>query len=325
VELTGPEKAVLLLLSLDESTAAPIVAELDPDDLRKLREVASLMRAVPATALPTVYEEFVNEAGAAVAVPKGGVRYLRRIATRALGEAKTQELFVEGPQTAMERLASADVEALSVVLNEEHPQLVAAILSQLPQEKSVTLLQRLGEEKRGEVLERLGSMKEVPAGLLEEVAMALSAELPTSTSEVKVSVDGVGKTAALVRSLDAKTGEAILGHLASHNAGLAADIRKAMYSFEDLKALDVRALRSVLEAVPSEQLTLSLKTASEQLKTHIFTSMSKRAAERIREDLEIMGGVRLAEVEAAQQEIVQQCLKLAAEGVISLDGGADLV
>jgi flagellar motor switch protein FliG len=318
-ELTGPEKAVLMLLSLDEAAATPILAELSDDDVRKLREVASMMRAVPASSLDQVYHEFVERTQEAVAVPRGGVRYLRRIASRALGEAKTQQIFVEGPQTAMERLASADPAALAAVFEHEHPQLVAAILSQFETDRAAEIVVQLPEEMQPVVLSRLGTMTDVPAGLLEEVASALSAELPAAEAEASMSVDGVSRSAALVRKLGRETGEAVLSQIAEDNEELAGEIRKAMYSFEDLGVLDARALRSLLEAVPVERLTLALKTASESLRQHVFSSMSRRAAERIREDMELLGGVRLADVEAAQREIVEVALRLEAEGGISLD------
>lgn len=319
VELTGPEKAVLMLLSLDESTAAPIIAELDMDDLRKLREVATVMRAVPASALDSVYGEFVEKSQEAVAVPKGGVGYLRRIAIKALGEARTQEIFLEGPQSSLERLANADEVSLAAVLEGEHPQLVAAILSQIPTNKAVAVLEQLPEENRAGVLERLGKMSEVPAGLLEEVAATLSNELPQAGSEALISVDGIAKSAALVRRMNRETGEILLGNLAEDDADLATEIRRAMYTFEDLSMLDQKALRALLESVPSDKLVLALKTASEKFREQIFSSMSKRASDRLREDLEILGGVRLTDVEAAQREIVEQALMLAAEGVISLE------
>jgi flagellar motor switch protein FliG len=325
MELTGPEKAVLMLLSLDETTATPILSELDPGDVRKLREVAGLMRAVPALALDDVYAEFIERSREAIAVPRGGVRYLRRLATRALGEARTQEIFVDAPQTAMERLAGADNASLALVLENEHPQLVAAVLSQLDPEKAARVLGQLPEALRPSVIERLGRLTEIPAGLLEEVASALSAELPAAGSEAAMSVDGISRSAALVRRLGRATGEAVLGQLSQDDAELAGEIRRAMYSFEDLKALDARALRSVLEAVPSERLTIALKTASDDLKDQIFRSMSKRAGDRIREDMEMLGGVRVSDVEAAQREIVETALRLDAEGVISLEGSANAV
>lgn len=325
MELSGPEKAVLMLLSLDEATATPILSELEPADVRKLREAASNMRAVPATALEHVYAEFIQQTKEAVAVPRGGVRYLRRLAGRALGETKAQEIFVDQQQSALDRLAGAEPSAIASVMENEHPQLVAAILSQLDNEKAARVLEQLPEASRAQVLERLGTMTEIPSALLEEVATALSAELPTSQADTVRTVDGIARSAALVRRMGRETGEALLGVLEEGNQELATEIRRAMYTFEDLGVLDARALRSLLEAVPVEKLTMAMKTASESLRNHIFTSMSKRAAERIKEDMEVMGGVRLADVEGAQREIVEVALRLDAEGTISLEAKSAVV
>ncbi|HEY3665828.1 MAG TPA: FliG C-terminal domain-containing protein, partial [Polyangiaceae bacterium] len=269
MELSGPEKAVLMLLSLDEATATPILSELEPADVRKLREAASNMRAVPATALEHVYAEFIQQTKEAVAVPRGGVRYLRRLAGRALGETKAQEIFVDQQQSALDRLAAAEPAAIASVMENEHPQLVAAILSQLDNEKAARVLEQLPEASRAQVLERLGTMTEIPSALLEEVATALSAELPTSQADTVRTVDGVARSAALVRRMGRETGEALLGVLEEGNQELATEIRRAMYTFEDLGVLDARALRSLLEAVPVEKLTMAMKTASESLRNHI--------------------------------------------------------
>ncbi len=319
MELTGPEKAVLMLLSLDEATATPILGELDAEEVRKLREVAALMRAVPTSALDTVYSEFITRSREAIAVPRGGVRYLRRIATRALGEARAQEIFVDAPQSAMERLLAADPGALAAVLENEHPQIVAAVVSQLDPERAAGVLDALPEDARPLVLERLATLKEVPAGLLEELAAALTAELPPEEAEAAMSVDGISRSAALVRRLPRDAGDALLARVGEASPDLATEIRRNMYSFDDLMALEPRALRSVLEAVPADRLVLALKAASTEMREHIFKGMSKRASERIRDDMELLGGVRLADVELAQQEIVEIALRLASEGVISLD------
>jgi flagellar motor switch protein FliG len=325
MELSGPEKAVLMLLSLDEATATPILSEMDAGDVRKLREAASNMRAVPATALEHVYAEFIQQTKEAVAVPRGGVRYLRKLTGRAMGEVRAAEIFVDQQESALERLAAADPSAIASVMENEHPQLVAAILSQLDNEKAARVLEQLPEASRSQVLERLGTMTEIPSALLEEVATALSAELPTSQKDTVRTVDGIARSAALVRRMGRETGEALLGTLEEGNQELATEIRRAMYTFEDLSVLDARALRSLLEAVPVEKLTMAMKTASESLRNHIFTSMSKRAAERIKEDMEVMGGVRLADVEAAQREIVEVALRLDAEGTISLEAKSAVV
>lgn len=324
MDLTGPEKAVLMLLSLEESAAAPIIAELDSAELHKLREVASVMREVPAASLDKMYEEFLQRSREAVAVPRGGVRYLRRVAARALGEDRTAEIF-EGPDTAMDRLLSSDPIALAVVLENENPQLIAAVLSQLPKEKARDVLEQLPADLRPIVLERLARMTEVPAGLLEEVAAALLAEMPPSGAEAMISVDGLSKSASLVRHLDREAGETLLASLSQDDRDLADEIRRNMYSFEDLLILDKKSMRALLDSVSAGHLTLALKTASEALRERVFQSMSKRAADRLREDLELLGGVKLTEVEAAQQEILAQALALSAEGVLSFEENNGLV
>jgi flagellar motor switch protein FliG len=317
-ELEGAQKAVLMLLSLEESVATPIIAELEESELRRLREVASGMRTVPSSALEKVYGEFLLASKDAVAVPKGGVRYLHRLTTRALGEEQSNAIFQDRPPTPMDRLASADPIALASVLENEHPQLVAAIASQLPSPKAAALLEELPKDLRVAVVERLSSMTEVPVRLLDEIAAVLSAELPEEQRDASLTIDGLAQSAALIRKLGKDVGEQVLAALDKGNPQLASEIRRSMYTFEELAELDGRGMRALLEAVPVERLTLALKTASEALKKTVFDSMSKRAAERIKEDMEILGGVRLADVEAAQREIVETALRLDKEGTISL-------
>ncbi len=321
--LTGPEKAVLLLLSLDENAAAPIVAELDATELRKLREVAAMMQAIPASALDDVYAEFVDRSREAVAVPRGGVQYIRRLAARALGETRSQEIFVGAQPSGLDRLANATPANLAAVLENEHPQLIAAILSQVDAVRAARIFEGLPAPLQPQVLARLSTMTEVPAGLLEGVASAISAELPPPDAEASMSVDGVARAAGLVRKLSKTLAGDLLTQLTQEQSEIANEIRRSLYSFEDLKDLDQRALRAILKEVPNERLVVALKTASEALKNHIFSSMSSRAAEFLRDDLAGLGGVRLTEVEAAQREIVETALRLEAEGTISLGGDAD--
>jgi flagellar motor switch protein FliG len=317
--LNGPEKAVLMLLSLDEAVATPIIADLDPTELRKLREVAAMMSSVPTGALDNVYAEFVDRTQKAVAVPRGGVRYLKSIATRALGSAKANDIFVDAPQTAMQRLATADAGQLAGLLESEHPQLTAAILSQLDPAKAAKTLDALPDAVRPLVVSRLGAMTEVPAELLEEAATALGAELPAGREETAVPVDGLAYTAQLVRKLGRKKGAELLEKMEGENEELVRAIRQALYGFEDLLAVDPKGMRLLLESVPVERLTLALKAASEAMSAHVFGSMSKRAADRIKEDMEALGSARLADVEAAQREILEVALRLDAEGQISLE------
>ena len=324
-ELTGPEKAVLLLLSLNEATAAPVVAELEAEDVQRLWETAQSMRAVPASALDQVYKEFLERSQDAVAVPKTGLRYLRRVSSEAFGEEKAQEIFGDGQPTALARVVRTDPTTLGSALENEHPQLVAAVLSQMRPSRAAEVLESLPEPMRAVVLQRLGAMTELPGGLLEEVAAAILNELPDTQTEKALVVDGIACSAALVRSLSKETCEMLLGDLEVEDENLASEIRRSMYSFEDLLLIDPRSMRELLKAVPGDRLTMALKTASNELQAHIFGGMSKRAADRMREDLELLGAVRLAEVEQAQRDIVEVALKLESEGTISMGGDSDKV
>jgi flagellar motor switch protein FliG len=322
--LTGPEKAVLMLLSMEESTAVPVLAELSPDEVSRLRVAATNIKSVPVSQLGTVYREFIERSQFALAVPRGGLRYLEQITERALGPAKSGLIFSDRKRSSLERLEAADPAAIAAVLEHEHPQLVAAILSQMQAERAADVVARLPAEKRPQVLMRLGTMTEVPASIVEEIAGALTTELPSVDAEVTLQVKGLDRTAALIRKLGRELGEEVLDALAEDNDELADAIRQAMYTFDDLMVLNATSLRLVLEGVPSERLTLALKTAPEKLKNAVFSSMSRRAADRIREDMEMLGGVRLADVEAAQREIVEVATRLMAEGTISLEGGGDV-
>jgi flagellar motor switch protein FliG len=323
--LTGPEKAVLMLLSLDEATAAPIVAELEEADLRKLREVASLMRAVPATSLEEVYAEFVARARTAVAVPRGGVTYLRRLTQRALGDSRTEAIFKPDEQSGLERIARVDPGTVAAVMEREHPQLVAAILSQLDPQRAAAILAAIPEDRQVLVVARLASMTEVPAGLLAGVASAIAAELPPPDAEASMSVDGVSVAAGMLRKLDKQVAQSVLERLEEDGNEVAEQIKRALHTFDDLKVLDSRGLRALLKEVPQDRLVLALKTATVDMREKVFASMSTRAAELLRDDLDALGGVRLADVEAAQREIVEIALRLEVEGTISLGGQSDLV
>lgn len=315
-ELTGPEKAVLMLLSLDQAAAAPIVEELDATELRKLREVAAMMRAVPTSALEKVYSEFIQRGNELVAVPHRGVSYLRRLATTALGKAEDAQEEVK--ESAISRIGLAPPEAIAAVIEHEHPQIAAAILSQLDAARAARVMQQLPDEVKISVLLRLSTMTEIPAGLLETVAEAFAQGLPEPSNEASISVDGLSSAASLIRRLGKEVAAEMLEQITDENSELAEEIRQAMFTFEDLQQVAPRSLRSILTEVPSDVLVVALKTASEKLREHIMSCMSKRAADLLREDLEMMGSVRLAEVEAAQKEIVNTALRLDASGAISL-------
>jgi flagellar motor switch protein FliG len=316
--LTGAEKAVLFLLSLDEVIATPIVSELTEADLRKLRAVASTMREVPAGAIDDAFREFLDRSSSAVAVPRGGLPYLRRLSIGALGESRAREVFEDGVTSPLARLEGAAPEAVASLLSNEPPQLIAAILARLEPNAAAGILAALPLDRQSTLIAHVSQMTELPAKVVEDVATALANELPTDDAATLISVDGVAKAAEMLNAAGRETSNAILTQIESENATIANEVRMAMFTFDDLAGLDARAMRELLREVPSERLTIALKGASPQVLAAVYSGLSARAAELIKDDLELLPKVRKADLDAARREIVEAALRLESDGRIDL-------
>jgi flagellar motor switch protein FliG len=321
--LTNAEKAVLFLLSLDEAAARPIVEELGEEEIRKLRAVASTMREVPKDAIALTFREFLERSGSAVAVPRGGLPYLRRLSAGALGEDRTRAVFEDGVTSPLTRLERARPEDVATLLDAEPPQLAAAILSVLDPARASSVLFAMSEDRQAAVIKNVGRMTQVPATVLEDVAAALVASLPTSDASTLVSVDGVAKAAELLNSTGKGAQELILGFLDTEDPELATDVRQAMFTFDDLARVPGRQMRVLLREVASDRLVLALKGASDTVIDAILAGLSSRAAALVRDDLEAMANARKADVLAARREVVGVALQLEADGQIDLGRGDD--
>jgi len=320
--LTDPQKAVLFLLSLDEEVASPIVNALDPSELRKLREIAASMQEVSASALDETYREFVERTAVAVAVPKGGLPYLRRLTRGALQGVPDEpvELDIEGP---MQRLETAPPEAVAALLAEETDQLIAAVLARLDPKRAAPILEALPPEREATILMRMTKMTDLPVTILDDVAAAIAAELPQQTGDTSETLDGVKRAADILNSGGRQMSMSILEVIEEKQPELARDMRLAMFTFVDLGRLDAKSMRTLLREVPTERLTIALKGAPQEVIDAIFLGLSERAAALIRDDLEVLGKVRKSEVEGARQEVVQVALRLEADGVLDLGRGGE--
>jgi flagellar motor switch protein FliG len=319
--LTNAEKAVLFLLSLDEASARPIVEELGEEEIRKLRTVASTMREVPKDAIEHTFKEFLERSGSAVAVPRGGLPYLRKLSAGALGEDRTRAVFEDGVTSPLTRLERARPEDVASLLENEPPQLAAAILSVLPPQSASSILFAMSEQRQAAVIKNVGRMTQVPATVLEDVAAALVASLPTSDASTLVSVDGVAKAAELLNSTGKSGQELILGFLDTEDPELATDVRQAMFTFDDLVRVPSRQMRVLLREVASDRLVLALKGAPDNVVEAILAGLSTRAASLVRDDLEAMANARKSDVLAARREVVATALRLEADGQLDLGRG----
>lgn len=316
----GAVKAALWVLSAEEDLAVDTLANLDENEIRRLYEVVRHLGETTSEQLDAVHQEFRTQLKPGVLHLRGSQTYLSKLTTRALGEQKaTRLLTVRSIQTdPTESLERADLDILAPVLAAEHPQIIAAVLASLDSHRAAEILPRLPEGIRGEVVRRMTQLAKVPRSALAEVERVLAAGLPVS-SDGEADVDGMRQAALILNQLEAPIAESVLAALKSEE--LTGNLRRAMFTFDDLAQLDKRAFQVLLKEVPSEQLLTALKTANEKIREQVFASLSKRAAEMLKDDLEVLGPVRLADVEQAQQAIVDQALRLRNEGKLAIAGG----
>ncbi len=319
--ISGPEKAVLFLLSLDEKVATELVGELTEADLRKLRTVASTMHEIPSGAMDEVFKDFVDRASRAIAVPRGGLPYLRRLSVDALGEERARAVFEDGVTSPFARLEVASPEAVAALLAKEPPQLAGGILARMTPAAAAEVLSAIPADRQAAVIAHVSRMTEIQADIIEDVAAAIANELPSSDMSTHVNIDGIAKAAEILNASGKDQSRAILEALEAENAGLAGDVRQAMFTFEDLVRVDARSMRELLREVPTDRLTIALKGSSDAVKGAIFAGLSSRAAELIRDDLELLTNVKKSEVEAARIEVVQVALRLEADGRVNLGRG----
>ena len=234
--------------------------------------------------------------------------------------------FDSGP-VPFKELANVSPKILAQILRNEHPQTLALILGHLPPDNAGNLLQNMAPGVRAEVLIRLAKLEAVAEEMLVEVDRVLQSQLIAIGGKEGRKVGGVNSVAEILNAIDRATEEEIMADIEEESAQLAEEIKQLMFVFEDIIKIDDRGIREVLKEISNEDLTMSLKTAPEELREKFFKNLSERAGNMIREDLEIMGPVKLSEVEAAQQNIVKQVRRLEAEGriVIAGSGGEVLV
>lgn len=319
--LTNPEKAVVFLLSLDEEAARVLVADLGEGELKKLRTTAATMKEVSKGSLDTTFREFLEKTGEAVALPRGGVRYLRRLTTTTHGEDAARDVFDEATATPMQRIERAKPQDLAALLMSEPVQLVAAFLSVLPAKLSAGVLQEMDAERQQEIVRAVTELKEIPTTALEEAAEAIAAVLPVSDGGTVQTIDGMSKAAQVINAADKSVQQTLLAAIESNDPELLEKVREAMFTFEDLKKLDERAMRMLLREVPAERLVLALKGADDDLIDALLAGLSSRAAQLIRDDLDVLGYVKKPEIEAARREVVGVALRLESEGRLELPRG----
>ena len=332
-KMTGPKKAAILLLALGEDAAADVMKNLEEAEIQQVGYYMSRFTDVSPEELDIVLEEFYRNS----VMADEGVNissspdFVKNALTKALGADRAKELsdnLRAGEEEAgLEALRYAEPIMISNYIRTEHPQTIALILSYLKNaEQSSAVLRDLPESLQADILYRMAVIESIPPGVISEMNEVLTEEMKTAGS-MTTSVGGVEPVAEILNSVDKATETRILSSIEETNPDLAEQIRELMFTFEDMALIDAKQMQLVMKDVDQADMVLALKTASDAVKELIFSSMSSRAAEMVREDLENLGPAKLSDVESSQQKIIKVVKKLEEAGTIIIAGagGGDLV
>ena len=320
------KKLAAFLIVLGPELASELLKGFDPRDVREISLEMAKMDLVDHKTQRKVMEEFSKLAADAVVSAAGGTQFTRQVLEKSLGSFQANEMLQSVSPSPVSKLDASvlqelDARQLFNLIKQEDPQTVAFILSYLEPSKCGEALGYLTPDMRTEVVTRIASMEPVPSDVLGKVLTALNKQI-MAVRALSTKSGGLKSIADVINSMDPTMGRALMSSLDEKNPELSGSIKKILFSFEDLRKLDVMSLQRVLREVESRDLVLSLKTASEPLKVLMFSALPKRAAENIKDEIKMTGPVRIMDIEAAQERILEAMRKLEAEGQIVVGGGA---
>ena len=322
--LTGAQKAAILLVVLGEEAASGICRHLPEQQIQRVtQEIAEMSQVSPETVV-SVLEEFHKLTTTHEYLAHGGTEYASKLLVKAFGP-ENAKLLLEQVSRAQEMSASkldslqkADPQQLAKFLESEHPQTIALILAHLDVRQSTALLLKLPEASRAEVVKRLAKLRAFSPEMAQKVAIVLHKRLQSLGEQSRRAYAGFKGVADLLNQLDQGSVKTILEAIEADDSTLALSIRNLMFTFEDFLSVPEAGLRELLGQLDNRVLAMALKGASEDLKAHIFKTMSSRAVEMLKEDMEVLGPVRTKDVSKAQQEVVAAARKLESEGKLVL-------
>ena len=325
-KLSGPQKAAILFLTMGEEYSTALFKELDEASIKKIGKYMSEITYIPSDVLGTVMDEFLINFKSDSDVVISGEDFLKQVVNKSLDKETAREVFKvigeKGSSVPFSDLAYIPVENLINIIQGEHPQTIALILSYLPYEKAAEVLKSLSEELKIDVALRIVQIGQVDVEIVKELDKVIKSELSKIGGATR-KCDGIETLANILNQVDGITEESVLSHIENEDGDLADMVRQKMFVFEDLLQIENRHFRDILQNVDNQLLIKALKTTSDEMKNKVFSNLSERASEMLKEDMEVMGPVKLSEVEEAQQEIIKVAKRLESEGRIVLSKGGD--
>jgi len=323
-QVTGVRKAAILLVAVGETLAKEILRALPEQDVQRLTEELADLRGITPELSADILEEFWEMLATQNVMIHGGLDFASRLLMETFGKQRAEDLLMlvrrsqEAAHGNLAKLQRTDPQQLGKLLDSEHPQTIALVLAHLDPRRASMVLDNLSEDHKVVSIERLAEMRQFSPEMAQKVAQILHRRLESVGDTARKSYSGYKAVADLLNRLNAEEAKKILESIEEAKPELALSIRNLMFTFEDLVTVPPATIREIVSGVDKRQLALALRGANEELRAQIFKSMSTRAVEMLKEDMEVLGPVRSREVAQAQQEILNLARRLEAEGKVIL-------
>ena len=328
IELSSAQKAAAVIVSLGAEKASQVYQFMEPEDIEQLTLEVARLGMLDAAQTEEVLTEFYQNCMTNKAVTEGGLEYARTVLEKAFGSQAATSLLEKVTKSLKNRefafLDKADVKSLYSALQNERPQTMALVLSYVDPSKAAGVIEQLPPDRQIKVVEAIATMESASPAAIKIIEKEMERKFSSIVTSSNVKVGGIDYVASIMNNLDRSSEKSIFDGLNVNNAELADEIRKRMFVFEDIITLDDRAVQRVLANCDQRDVVLALKSANSEVSNKLFSNMSARLAESIRDDLEITTNVRMKDVEDSQQRIVGIIRDLEEKGeIVILKGGKD--
>ena len=321
------QKAAVFLMSIGEESAAEVMKHMGPKEVQRIGIAMTTVKDLSKEMVNSVIGEFMTTVNKQTSLGVGVDDYVRNVLYSALGEDKAagviDRILLGGNSQGLESLKWMQPKSVAELIGNEHPQIIAIILSYLESDMAAEIVIEFPEKVRSDLLLRIATLESVQPAAMKELNETLEKQLKGGSNIQSSSIGGVKAAADILNFIETSAEAAIMEKVKEVDEDLGQEIQDLMFVFENLMGVDDRAMQTILREVSTDSLLLAMKAADDELKEKIYANMSKRAAEMLRDDLEAKGPVKLSEVETAQKEILSIARRLADEGQISLGGSAD--
>lgn len=321
---SGTERAAIFLMTLGEQTAAEVLKHMGAKDVQRVGTAMAQLQNVSRDEVTSVLANFTRTVENQTSVGIGSDDYVRKVLINALGEDKAggiiDRILLGRTSKGLESLKWMEPRAIAEMIRLEHPQIISIVLAYLDSDQAAAVLGHLPEWLRADVIMRIATLDGVQPSALSELDEIMEKQFAGNAGSQSSSLGGPKVAANILNFMDGSTESTVMDHVKKVDEALGARIEDLMFVFDNLIDIDDRGMQDLLREVPQDRLLLALKGAEEALKAKIFANMSQRAAEMLRDDLEARGPVRLAEVEAAQKDVLAIARRMSESGTLALGG-----